>query len=40
MKCDLCGLDNLAPDHWMSFMHMDLQIKSEREKLKELNENV
>lgn len=40
MKCDLCGLDNLAPDHWMSFMHMDLQIKTEKEKLKELNQDV
>jgi len=39
MKCDLCNLDNLAPDHWMSFMHMDLQIKADREKLEELNKN-
>ena len=40
MKCELCKLDNLAPDHWMSFMHMDLQIKYERANLKDLNDNV
>jgi hypothetical protein len=39
MNCELCKMSNLAPDHWMSFMHMDLEIKADRTRLEELNKD-
>ena len=39
MKCELCGLDNLPPAHWMSFMHMDKEINADRARLEELNKD-
>lgn len=39
MNCELCKMSNLAPDHWMSFMHMDLEIKADRARLEELNKD-
>lgn len=37
LKCDLCNMDNLAADHWMSVLHMDKAIQADRERLEELN---
>lgn len=39
LTCDLCNMSNLAPDHWMSFMHMDNEIKQDKKRLEELNGN-
>lgn len=36
-KCDLCKMENLALDHWMSVLHMGNQIEEERKRLEELN---
>jgi hypothetical protein len=37
LVCDMCKMDNLAPDHWMSVLHMGNQIEAERKRLEELN---
>ena len=37
IKCNICNLDNLPADHFISVLHMEKQIQVERNALNEIN---
>lgn len=39
IKCNICNLDNLPPDHFMSVLHMEKQIQYDRDRIDELNKD-
>lgn len=39
IKCNICDMDNLPPDHFISIIHMQKQVEYERERIKEMDNN-
>lgn len=40
IKCTVCDMDNLPPDHFISVLHMEKQIAYDKEQINKLNQNI